>query len=92
MTREKIEGPESIVLMVDDDAYDRHLVGSASQEIDIAHDLRCDPGIADFSTALAEPYCAGPVSKRLSISIALPNFSQSPCSIAFWASSNCAFA
>ena len=39
-----------------------------------------------------DPYCAGPVSKRLSMSIALPNFSQSPCSIAFWASSNCALA
>ena len=78
--------------MADDDAYDCDLVESAFQEIGIEHDLRFDPAIVDFPTALVEPYCAGPVSKRLSISIALPNFSQSPCSIAFWASSNCAFA
>ena len=38
------------------------------------------------------PYFAGPFSKRLSASIALPKSPQFPCCIAFWASSNCAFA
>jgi hypothetical protein len=44
------------------------------------------------TTWAVSPYLGGSFSRRLSASIALPNFSQSPCWIAFWADSSCVLA